>query len=200
LFSSAAAPRHVAARSPAPAASRVAAGRAGAEQHGRRHADGSSLPGAWRTAFKTFHLIAEPLVREFAPGFKVNCWGYNGRAAGPTIEAVEGDRLRIYVENRLPEPTTIHWHGVLLPNGMDGVAGLTQPPSRRADLQVRVHGAPARHADVPPALRRDGAVLDGHDGLPDLPSATAPRRIDRDFAIFLNEWFIKPGTSTPDPR
>src|SRR3546814_9208567 len=46
---------------------------------------------------------------------------------GPTIEAVEGDRVRIYVTNRLPEATSVHWHGILLPSGMDGVAGLNQP-------------------------------------------------------------------------
>ena len=56
-----------------------------------------------------------------------NLWGYNGQSPGPTIECVEGDRVRIFVTNRLPEHTTIHWHGILLPNGMDGVGGLTQP-------------------------------------------------------------------------
>src|SRR3546814_19279201 len=54
-------------------------------------------------------------------------WGYNGQSPGPTIEAVEGDRVRIFVTNRLPEHTTIHWHGMIIPNGMDGVGGLTQP-------------------------------------------------------------------------
>ena len=48
-------------------------------------------------------------------------WGYNGQSPGPTIEAVEGDRVRIFVTNRLPEHTTIHWHGMILPCGMDGV-------------------------------------------------------------------------------
>src|SRR5688572_11886960 len=62
----------------------------------------SSLPWRWEDGHKTFHLIAEPVVREFAPGFRVNCWGYNGTTPGPTIEAVEGDRIRVYVENRLP--------------------------------------------------------------------------------------------------
>src|SRR6266481_502033 len=76
--------------------------------------------------FKTFHLIAEPVVREFAPGFRINCWGYNGQTPGPTIEAVEGDRVRLIVTNKLPERTSVHWHGVILPNGMDGVAGLNQ--------------------------------------------------------------------------
>src|SRR5207248_4814258 len=64
--------------------------------------------------------------REIAPGMKANLWGYNGQSPGPTIEVVEGDRVRIFVTNRLPEETSIHWHGQRLPNGMDGVTGLTQ--------------------------------------------------------------------------
>ena len=96
---------------------------------------------------KVFHLVAEPVMREFAPGMVVNCWGYNGSTPGPTIEAVEGDRVRILVTNRLPEHTTIHWHGIFLPNGMDGVGGLTQPHIKPGqDLRIRVHAAPARHA------------------------------------------------------
>jgi len=77
---------------------------------------------------KEFHLVAEPVVREIAPGMKARLWGYNGQSPGPTIEAVEGVRVRIFVTNKLPEETTVHWHGILLPSGMDGVAGLTQPP------------------------------------------------------------------------
>ena len=49
----------------------------------------------------------------------------------PTIEAVEGDRVRIYVTNRLPEHTTVHWHGLILPSGMDGVCLLYTSPSPR---------------------------------------------------------------------
>jgi len=63
---------------------------------------------------------------EFAPGLRAKCWGYNGRVHGPTIEAVEGDRVRVYVTNRLPAPTSVHWHSILLPSGMDGVGGLHQ--------------------------------------------------------------------------
>src|SRR5258706_507814 len=70
---------------------------------------------------------AEPVVREFAPGMKAHLWGYNGQSPGPTIEVVEGDKVRIFVTNKLPEHTTVHWHGMLLPSGMDGVGGLTQP-------------------------------------------------------------------------
>src|SRR5262245_25135438 len=77
---------------------------------------GSTLP--WKSAggVKVGHLIASALTHEFAPGLRAECWGYNGTTPGPTIEAVEGDRLRLYVTNRLPEPTTIHWHGVVVPN------------------------------------------------------------------------------------
>ena len=58
---------------------------------------------------------------------KANLWGYNDQAPGPTIEAVEGDKVRIFVTNRLPEATIVHWHGMILPSGMDGVGSLTQP-------------------------------------------------------------------------
>src|SRR5438067_11043232 len=89
--------------------------------------NGWSLPWRMNSGVKEFHLVAEPVVRELAPGMKANLWGYNGQSPGPTIEVVEGDRVRIFVTNKLPEATTIHWHGQLLPSGMDGVAGLSQP-------------------------------------------------------------------------
>jgi FtsP/CotA-like multicopper oxidase with cupredoxin domain len=160
----------------------------------------TSLPWRMEDGFKTFHLVAEPLVREFAPGFKVNCWGYNGESPGPTIEAVEGDRLRIYVENRLPEPTSVHWHGVLLPNGMDGVAGLNQRrievgETFKYEFTVRQHGTQMYHPHFDEMVQQSMGMM----GFLVFHPRTPPRRIDRDFGIFLNEWFIKPGTSTPDP-
>src|SRR5262245_34273153 len=89
--------------------------------------NGWTMPWRMNGEWKEFHLVAEPVVREFADGMKAQLWGYNGQAPGPTIEAVEGDKVRIFVTNRLPEYTTVHWHGMALPNGMDGVGGLTQP-------------------------------------------------------------------------
>jgi FtsP/CotA-like multicopper oxidase with cupredoxin domain len=89
--------------------------------------NGWTLPWRINGDWKEFHLVAEPVEREFAPGMKAHLWGYNGQSPGPTIEAVEGDKVRIFVTNRLPEHTTVHWHGMILPNGMDGVGGLTQP-------------------------------------------------------------------------
>jgi manganese oxidase len=162
--------------------------------------NGSTLPWRWEDGHKTFHLIAEPLMREFAPGLRVNCWGYNGQTPGPTIEAVEGDRVRIYVENRLPEPTSVHWHGVLLPNGMDGVAGLNQrriEPGEtfKYEFQVRQHGTQMYHPHFDEMVQQSMGMM----GFLIFHPRRPPRRIDRDFAIFLNEWFIKPGTSVPDP-
>jgi len=162
--------------------------------------NGSALPWRWEDGCKTFHLIPEPVVREFAPGLRVNCWGYNGQTPGPTIEAVEGDRVRIYVENRLPEPTSMHWHGVLLPNGMDGVVGLNQrriEPGEtfKYEFVVRQHGTQMYHPHFDEMVQQSMGMM----GFLIFHPRRPPRRVDRDFAIFLNEWFIKPGTSTPDP-
>ncbi|MBA3453645.1 MAG: multicopper oxidase domain-containing protein, partial [Deltaproteobacteria bacterium] len=88
--------------------------------------NGSTLPFEKKGGVKVFHLTAQPVAHTIAPGLEIEAWGYNGTTPGPLIECVEGDTIRIYVTNKLPEPTTVHWHGVILPAGMDGVAGLTQ--------------------------------------------------------------------------
>jgi len=98
--------------------------------------NGWTLPWRMKNGAKEFHLVAEPVVREIAPGMKAHLWGYNGQSPGPTIEVVEGDRVRLYVTNRLPEHTTIHWHGQRLPNGMDGVGALTQPQIKPGETYV----------------------------------------------------------------
>jgi FtsP/CotA-like multicopper oxidase with cupredoxin domain len=89
--------------------------------------NGWTLPWRMNGDWKEFHLVAEPVEREFAPGMTAHLWGYNGQSPGPTIECVEGDKVRIFVTNKLPEHTSVHWHGMLVPSGMDGVGGLTQP-------------------------------------------------------------------------
>ena len=88
--------------------------------------NGSTLPWKIVDGFKEFHLTVEVIKWEIAPGMVIKAWGYNGRTPGPTFEVVQGDKVRIYVTNKLPEPTAVHWHGVILPSGMDGVQGLTQ--------------------------------------------------------------------------
>lgn len=160
-----------------------------------------SLPWTMDGDVKVFHLIAEPIRREFAPGFWVNCWGYNGSSPGPTIEAVEGDRVRILVTNKLNEPTSVHWHGIILPNGMDGVAGLNQkaiPPGEtfKYEFTLKQNGTFMYHPHSDEmfqiALGMEGFfIIHPKDG--DDP------KIDRDFAIFLHEWRIPMGAETPIP-
>jgi FtsP/CotA-like multicopper oxidase with cupredoxin domain len=75
---------------------------------------------------KVFHLVAEPVRQEIFPGKILNLWGYNGSAPGPTIQARQGERVRIIVDNHLPEPTSMHWHGFDIPFAMDGGPGLSQ--------------------------------------------------------------------------
>ena len=161
--------------------------------------NGSTLPWTMKDGVKEFRLVAEPVKREFAPGMVVDCWGYNGQTPGPTIEVVEGDRVRLFVTNKLPERTTVHWHGALLPNGMDGVAGLVQPHIKPGETYVyeftlRQHGTLMYHPHsdemVQMALGMMGFFI---------VHPKTPARVDRDFAIMLHEWAIAPGTSRPNP-
>ena len=115
--------------------------------------NGWTFPWSMNGDWKEFHLVAEPVVRELTPGMVAHLWGYNGQSPGPTIEAVEGDKVRIFVTNKLPEHTTIHWHGMLLPNGMDGVGGVTQPHIKPAKRSSTNSCCRKRHIHVPPARR-----------------------------------------------
>jgi FtsP/CotA-like multicopper oxidase with cupredoxin domain len=163
--------------------------------------NGSTLPLRVVDGVKVGHLIAEPIDHEFAPGLKAKCWGYNGSTPGPTIEAVEGDRLRLYVTNRLPEPTTVHWHGVILPNGMDGVAGLTQPPIPSGetwvyDFTVRDPGTFMYH----PHFDEMTQMALGMVGMLVVhPKRPRGPRVDRDFVLMTHEWKLEVGASRPDP-
>jgi FtsP/CotA-like multicopper oxidase with cupredoxin domain len=160
-----------------------------------------SLPWVMDGDVKVFHLIAEPIEREFAPGFFVKCWGYNGSSPGPTIEATEGEQVRIFVTNKLNEPTTVHWHGLFVPNGMDGVTGLNQKPIQpgetfKYEFTLTQNGTYMYHPHydemVQIALGMMGFFII-HPKTPEEPP------IDRDFAIFLHEWSIPMGTKTPNP-
>ncbi|RPE64977.1 FtsP/CotA-like multicopper oxidase with cupredoxin domain [Tibeticola sediminis] len=163
--------------------------------------NGWTLPWRMKDGVKEFHLVAEPVVREMAPGFRVNMWGYNGQSPGPTIEVVEGDRVRIFVTNRLPEHTTVHWHGQRLPNGMDGVGGLTQPHIEPGKTFVYefVARRPGTfmyhpHADemVQMAMGMMGLWITHPKGRHPLIA-----EVDRDYAFLLNAFAVEPGSATP---
>ncbi|ACB93969.1 multicopper oxidase family protein [Beijerinckia indica] len=161
--------------------------------------NGWSLPFRMNGDWKEFHLLAEPVVREMAPGMKANLWGYNGQSPGPTIEAVEGDKVRIFVTNHLPEATSVHWHGIELPSGMDGVAGLTQPgipPGKTFAYEFVLPRSGTfmyhPHADemVQMAMGMMGSFV-VHPRDPDF------RRVDRDFIFLLSTYAVDPGSYTP---
>lgn len=162
--------------------------------------NGSTLPWKLVDGVKVFHLKAEPVVREFAPGLRLNCWGYNGQTPGPVIEAVEGDRIRVYVSNRLPEATSVHWHGILLPNGMDGVAGLNQ---RRIEpgitfmyeFTLKQHGTFMYHPHFDEMVQMGMGLMGMFVIHPKEPRGP---EVQRDFSIMLSEWAVKPGTARPD--
>ncbi len=162
--------------------------------------NGATLPWEMANGVKVFRLVVERCKHEIAPGMVINAWCYNGRTPGPTIEAVEGDRVRFLVTNNLPEPTAVHWHGVLLPSGMDGVAGLSQNPIAPGEtfayeFTLRQHGTQMYHS------HGDEMVQIGLGAMGFFvihPSKPEGPRIDRDYAIFLNEWFVEPGSATPN--
>ena len=161
--------------------------------------NGWTMPWRMNGDWKEFHLVAEPVVREIAPGMKAHLWGYNGQSPGPTIEAVEGDKVRIFVTNKLPEHTTVHWHGMLLPSGMDGVGGLTQP-----------HIKPGKTFVYEFVLQKSGTFM-YHPHADEMvqmamgmmgffvihPRDSQFMRVDRDFVFILNAYDIDPGSYVP---
>ncbi|HJV85331.1 MAG TPA: copper oxidase [Noviherbaspirillum sp.] len=161
--------------------------------------NGWSAPWRMKDGWKEFHLVAEPVIREIAPGMKATLWGYNGSSPGPTIEVVEGDKVRIFVTNKLPEHTTIHWHGQRLPNGMDGVGGLTQPQIPPG--KTYVYAFEARRAGTFMYHPHADEMTQMAMGMMGLwithPRNPAEHRVDRDFAFLLNAYDIDPGSSTP---
>lgn len=161
--------------------------------------NGWSLPWRMRDNVKEFHLVAEPVLREIAPGMQARLWGYNGQSPGPTIEVVEGDRVRIFVTNRLPEPTTIHWHGQRLPNGMDGVAGLTQPaiPVGKTFVYEFIAQRAGTFMYHPHADEMTQMAMGMMGFWVTHPRDPALHKVDRDYVMLLNAYDIDPGSSTP---
>ena len=164
--------------------------------------NGWTLPFRMKEGVKEFHLLAEPVVREMAPGFVVNMWGYNGQSPGPTIEVVEGDKVRIFVTNQLPEHTTIHWHGQRLPNGMDGVGGLNQKqiPVGKTFVYAFVARRPGTFMYHPHADEMTQMAM-GMMGLwITHPMGQHPiiAEVDRDYAFLLSAYDVTPGAKTPN--
>lgn len=162
---------------------------------------GYTLPFKIVDGVKVFHVIAEEVEHYFDAGLRATCWAYNGHVNSTVIEAVEGERVRLYVTNRLPVGTSIHWHGFYLPNGMDGVGGLTQPyikpgETARYEWTLRQYGSFMFHAHHD-EMTQMGMGLIGMFVVH--PRKPAPEyHVERDFALMLSAWSIAAGTSRPN--
>ena len=160
--------------------------------------DLGKLPFEWDNGVKVFRLVAEPLKQEVLPGKVFDLWGYNGSAPGPTIEVVEGDRVRILFENRLPEATTVHWHGLEVPIEMDGVPAISQPevePGGRFtyEFTLRQHGTFFYHSHG--AMQEMIGLLGLFIIHPRTPYRPA---VQKDFAIVLQEYAVLPNNTIPN--
>ena len=154
-----------------------------------------------RDGFKEYHLVAEPVLRELALGTVAHLWGYNGSSPGPTIEVIEGDRVRIYVTNRLPEHTSIHWHGQRLPNGMDGVVGLNQegiPPGKTFlyEFEAKRPGTFMYHPHADEMTQMAMGMMGFWVTHPRQPHPWI-EEVDRDYCFLLGAYDIEPGAAVP---
>lgn len=156
------------------------------------------MPWVLENGVKVFRITPGVVKREFLPGRVIDCWGFNGQMPGPTIEVNQGDRLRLIVENQLPEAFSMHWHGIELPMEMDGVPGLQQDPippggSYVYEWEAHQHGTFFYHSHM--AMQE----MMGMIGLLIIhPKEAYAPRVDRDFGLIFQEWAILPNNSIPN--
>ena len=160
--------------------------------------DVQDLPFTMDGDVKVFYLTAEPVKQTIIPGRVFDLWGFNGSAPGPTIQANEGDRVRIVFENHLPEPTGIHWHGLELPIEMDGVPGIGQKPVKPGErfvyeFPLHQNGTFFYHPHM--AMQEMVGMLGGFIIHP--KTAYSPR-VDKDYLIALQEYALLPNSTIPN--
>lgn len=147
---------------------------------------------------KVFRLEAGLVRWHILPGTTVAAYAYNGQVPGPTIRIAQGDRIRIVVTNHLPEPTSVHWHGLIVSNSMDGVAGVTQRavmPNETFTYEFTAAQAGTyfyhshANADRQQALGLYGALII------DPPGRQA--EYDKEVTVQLGEWTVRKGETYP---
>ncbi|HEV2103545.1 MAG TPA: copper oxidase [Candidatus Acidoferrum sp.] len=160
--------------------------------------DVPDLPFALDGATKVFRLRAELVKRKIAPFKTIDAWGYNGSCPGPTIQVMQGDRVRIVVENALPESTSMHWHGLEVPIEQDGVPFISQKPiapgeTYTYEFTVHQEGTFFYHAH---------SAMQEMIGLIGLfvahPQFSYAPHVEHDYAIVLQEWAILPSNTVPN--
>jgi manganese oxidase len=160
--------------------------------------DITDLPFTIDNGTKVFHLIAEPVKQQIAPNKTLDAWGFNGSAPGPTIQITQGDRVRIVVDNHLPEPTSMHWHGFEIPHAMDGGPGISQDPispGGRFVYEFTLHQAGTYFYHSHMAMQEMMGMLGAfimH------PKAAYTPRVDKDFVVLLQEYAVLPNNTVPN--
>jgi FtsP/CotA-like multicopper oxidase with cupredoxin domain len=146
-------------------------------------------------AVREFTLTAAPSTWEVSPGRKVTTWTYNQTLPGPELRVSAGDVVRVTLVNQLPEATTIHWHGVPVPNGMDGVPGVTAPAVARGARFTYEFPAPAPGTYwYHPHFSSAAQIGRGLYGLLVVePPASAPKEWDREVSLVVGELGSMPG-------
>ena len=156
------------------------------------------LPFALDGGTKVFHLVAQPVQRKIVPWKMLDVWGYNGSCPGPTIQVTQGDRVRILVENRLPESTSMHWHGLEVPIEQDGVPYVSQKPIAPGETftyEFTVHQEGTffyhAHSAMQEMIGLIGMFI-AHPRENHLP------KVDHDYGFVLQEWAVLPNSSVPN--
>jgi manganese oxidase len=160
--------------------------------------DIGDLPYTMDGGTKVFHLIAEPVKQRISPLKTIDLWGFNGSAPGPTIQANQGDRVRVILENHLPEPTSMHWHGLEIPISMDGMPGISQEPVKPGERYVyefNLHQAGTYFYHSHMAMQEMAGMLGAfilH------PAEPCEPHCDKDFLIHLQEYAVLPNSTVPN--
>ncbi|MCB9384935.1 MAG: copper oxidase [Bryobacterales bacterium] len=160
--------------------------------------DVPKLPWKMVDGVKEFHLVAEPVHKDLMPGRPVDVWGFNGSMPGPTIEVNQGDRVRIVFENKLPEISAVHWHGLEVPIAMDGVPGISMDPvppggTFTYEFTVHQHGSFFYHSHMP---MQEMFGMIGWFIIH--PEQDYEPHVDRDYAYVLQEWALLPNNTVPN--
>lgn len=167
----------------------------GLDRHGAR-----VLEPRVENGVKVFDLETSVIRWQILPAISVNAFAYNGQVPGPTLRFRQGDRVRINLTNRLPDSTTVHWHGLILPNVMDGPAKITQAPIENGQSYSYEFTAVQSgtyfyhshdHVDRQQAVGLYGALLIDPANPADEIAA------DHDYTIQLQEWLVRDGLTYP---
>jgi manganese oxidase len=160
--------------------------------------DIGDLPFTMDGGTKVFRLVAEVIRQKISPMKSIDLWGFNGSAPGPTIQVNQGDHVRVAFENHLPEPTSLHWHGIEDTILNDGMPGISQPPVEPGgrfvyEFDIHQEGTYFYHSHM--AMQEMTGMLGGFIMHPREPYRP---HCDKDFLIHLQEYAVLPSNTIPN--